>query len=110
VKLLLDENISDRIVPSILDLFPGSAHVKAHRLITSDDAVIWSFAAENDFTIVSKDSDFHQRSLVFGAPPKFIYLRVGNCSTSRIIGLLRSEVSLIAEFIADANASLLILE
>ena len=34
--------------------------------------------------IVSKDSDFNARSSVFGAPPKVIWLALGNCSTNQI--------------------------
>jgi predicted nuclease of predicted toxin-antitoxin system len=74
VKLLLDENLSDRIVPKIVDLYPGSTHVKTLALIQSEDALIWEYAKANDFVIVSKDSDFHQRSLLYSHPPKFIYL------------------------------------
>jgi predicted nuclease of predicted toxin-antitoxin system len=109
VKLLLDENLSDRIVPQVLDRYPHSAHVKAHNLVRTDDAVIWTFARQHNFVIVSKDSDFHQRSLVYGAPPKFIFLRVGNCPTSRIVQILPSDFVLISTFHADPNAAILIL-
>lgn len=109
VKLLLDENLSDRIVPQILDLYPDSSHVKSHGLIHTDDLVIWSFAREHGYTIVSKDSDFHQRSLVFGHPPKFVYLRVGNGPTSRITQLLRSNFVLLAAFDSDPGTSILVL-
>ena len=85
MKLLLDENLSDRITPRIADLYPDSEHVKPLGLTNTDDAIIWEYAKANNFVIVSKDSDFHQRSLLYGHPPKFIYLRVGNCSTSRIV-------------------------
>jgi predicted nuclease of predicted toxin-antitoxin system len=76
VKLLLDENLSDRVVLQILDLYPGSIHVKSHGLIHSGDIQIWSFAQQHGYTIVSKDADFHQRSLLFGHPPKLVFLRV----------------------------------
>ena len=109
MKLLFDENLSDKIVSQILDLYPDSSHVKAHDLIRTDDTVIWSFARQHGFTIVSKDSDFHQRSLVHGSPPKFIFLRVGNCPTSRITWLLRSEFAVISTFDADPDAAILIL-
>ncbi len=109
MKLLLDENLSDRIIAQILDLYPDSAHVKAHGLIRTDDVVIWSFAEQHGFAIVSKDADFHQRSMVYGAPPKFIFLCVGNCPTSRIVQLLRAESAVIALFDADSGAAVLIL-
>jgi predicted nuclease of predicted toxin-antitoxin system len=72
VKLLLDENLSDRIIHKIIDLYPHSEHVKTLALMNTDDAVIWEYAKANDFVIVSKDSDFHQRSLLYGHPPKFV--------------------------------------
>lgn len=109
MKRLLDENLSVTIVAQILDLFPGSSHVKTFGLLRTDDSIIWSFAEQHDFTVVSKDADFQQRSLVFGAPPKFIFLRVGNCPTSRITELLRSEFALMEAFINDRHASVLVL-
>jgi predicted nuclease of predicted toxin-antitoxin system len=105
----MDENLSDRVVVQILDLYPDSTHVKSHGLIHTDDALIWSFAQQHGYTIVSKDSDFHQRSLVFGHPPKFVFLRVGNCPTSRITELLRSNYDMLSAFDSDANASILVL-
>ena len=65
MKLLLDENLSDRVVPQILDLYPGSAHIKSHSLIHTDDVLIGSFAQQHAYTIVSKDADFHQSSGTF---------------------------------------------
>jgi predicted nuclease of predicted toxin-antitoxin system len=58
VKLLLDENLSDRIIPKIVDFYPDSAHVKTLALTNTDDAVIWEYAKVNNFVIVSKDADF----------------------------------------------------
>ena len=109
MKLLLDENLSDRIVPQILDLFPDSTHVKLHGLTQTSDTLIWSFAKQHGFVIVSKDADFHQRSLVHGHPPKLVFLRVGNCATSRITELLRSNFVLLSAFDSDAETSILIL-
>jgi predicted nuclease of predicted toxin-antitoxin system len=109
VKLLLDENLSDRMVSQILDLYPESGHVKQLGLSQTNDTLIWSFAREHGYTIVSKDADFHQRSLVFGHPPKLVYLRVGNCPTSRITQLLRSNCVLLSAFGSDPDTSILVL-
>lgn len=73
MKLLLDENLSDRIIPKITDLYPNSEHVKTLGLTNTDDAIIWEYAKLNNFVIVSKDSDFHQRSLLYGHPQHYFY-------------------------------------
>jgi predicted nuclease of predicted toxin-antitoxin system len=109
VKLLLDENLSDRIVNRISDLYPDSTHVKALALTNTDDTVIWEYAKANNFAIVSKDSDFHQRSLVYGHPPKFIYLRVGNCPTARIVQILRKNFQTLVQFGESETESILVL-
>jgi len=108
VKLLLDQNLSFRILPKIVDLYPHSAHVKDHALDRRDDEAIWRFAQEHQFVIVSKDADFYQRSLLRGAPPKFVYLRVGNCATQDIVTLLRGEHPTIEEFAASPAEAVLI--
>lgn len=109
MKLLLDENLAAGIVPKLQDIYPGSAHVRDHDLIQSDDSIIWEFALEQGFVLVSKDLDFYQRSLVFGHPPKVVLLRVGNCSTARITGLLRTGFRVLSDFGSDPNASVLVL-
>lgn len=108
MKLLLDQSLSYRILPRILDLYPQSSHVKNHALDRADDELIWRFARDNEFAIVSKDSDFYQRSLLRGVPPKFIYLQVGNCATEEIVTLLRSEVSTMNEFAQSPIEAVLI--
>ncbi len=109
MKLLLDENLSVRILGAITALFPESSHVGLLGLTRTHDSIIWDQARAGRFCIVSKDSDFHQRSLLFGAPPKVVFLKVGNCTTARVISVLQSNHHVISNFQADQNASLLIL-
>ncbi len=110
MKLLLDENLSDKIVRRITDLYPGSTHVKNLALNNTDDAIIWEYAKGNNFAIVSKDSDFYQRSLLYGHPPKFIYLRIGNSQTSKIAQILRDNFDTICQFETGELESILVLE
>jgi len=88
VKLLFDENLSPHLVDLLSTLFPESTHVRNIGLAKADDDRVWSYARDNGFAIVSKDSDFHQRSFVLGAPPKVIWIRLGNCTTEDIVNLL----------------------
>ena len=110
MKLLLDANLSDKIISRVVDLFPDSTHIKVVGLSEAEDFVIWEWAKRRGFTILSKDTDFHQRAIVFGHPPKIIWLRVGNCETSLITNLLRSRYQLIRQFIESETESLLVLE
>jgi predicted nuclease of predicted toxin-antitoxin system len=68
VKLLFDQNLSHFLVGRLDDLFPGSVHVRDVGLKEADDVEVWDYAKSNGLIIVSKDSDFHQRSFVFGHP------------------------------------------
>jgi predicted nuclease of predicted toxin-antitoxin system len=109
VKLLFDENLSPRLVELLRQDFSGSAHVRDVGLLGADDGRIWDHARDHGLIIVSKDNDFRQRSFLSGAPPKIVWLNVGNAGTLAIVALLRSEGARIQSFEADAEASLLTL-
>ena len=109
MKLLFDQNLSHLLVTRLADLFPDSQHVRQLRLERADDQSVWDHAAAHAFCIVSKDSDFHQRSLLFGPPPKLIWVRVGNGPTSQIEQLLRDRRAEIQAFGDDPTAAFLVL-
>ena len=64
---------------------------------------------QNGFTIVSKDGDFSGRSSLYGAPPKVIWLALGNCSTGEIEQRLRSHRDEIETFCAEPDTTLLVI-
>jgi predicted nuclease of predicted toxin-antitoxin system len=109
VKLLFDENLPPRLAETLANLYPGSIHVHECGLGSTDDSAIWQYAKENGFAIVSKDSDFQERSVLRGSPPKIIWLRVANCTTSEIDNLLRAAVPVIRRFINEEEESCLVL-
>lgn len=109
MKLLFDENLSPSLALRLADLFPSSTHVRDVGLQAGDDPAVWEYARQNGFLIVSKDADMHDMSLLRGNPPKVIWLRLGNCSTTQVENLLRREFQAIATFDADDTASLLAL-
>ena len=109
MKFLFDQNVSPRLATDLSDVFPGSVHVRDVGLSRATDATIWGYAREHGLTIVSKDSDFHQVSFLRGPPPKVIWIRRGNCTTSDIEALLRSSRTEILAFGADSEAAFLAL-
>lgn len=89
MKLLFDQNLSFRLPQALADIYQGALHVRHLALTGADDNEIWLYAAANDCAIVSKDSDFYQRSLLHGHPPKVVWIRRGNCSTKIVEQILR---------------------
>jgi predicted nuclease of predicted toxin-antitoxin system len=109
MKLLFDENLSPKLPNRLSDLFPNSLHVRDVGMKETTDPIVWDYAKDNDLMIVSKDADMHDLSLVFGNPPKVIWLRLGNCSTSQVESSLRQNFDVIKLFYEDENLSLLAL-
>jgi predicted nuclease of predicted toxin-antitoxin system len=109
VKLLLDENLPPRLADVLQSEFSGSMHVHSCGLGSADDQAIWEYAGREGFTIVSKDSDFQERSVLCGSPPKVIWLRIPNSSTTEIAAWIRGAFPVIREFIADPDGTLLVL-
>ena len=107
MKLLVDQNLSPRLVDELAARSPGSAHVREFAMQRADDPTIWSFALEGGYAVVSKDWDFRHLSLLRGHPPKVVWVRLGNCSTDQILELLRRRAKDLERFFADAEASIL---
>lgn len=109
MKLLLDENLSPRLIEALSDFFPGSEHVHSCGLGGKEDNAIWNHAKANGFAIVPKDSDFAEGSVLDSNPPKIIWVRMGNCPTAEIEVLLRSANELIRNFIENNKETCLLL-
>lgn len=108
MKLLFDENVSPKLVDLLGDEYPESTHVRDVGLCGSPDADIWDHARVHGFVIVSKDDDFRQRSFLEGAPPKIVWLQVGNAGTRAIAERLRRESRRLATFESEDESALLI--
>ena len=110
MRFLFDQNLSYRLVTDLKDLYPNSSHIRDIGMEEADDSDIWDYATQNDYVIVSKDSDFHQKSFLYGHPPKVIWLRLGNCSTNTIVSLLRTQYDAILRFEQSETTSFFVLE
>ena len=108
MKLLFDANLSPTLVAHLRTHYPGSLHVRDIGLGAGSDTEIWEFAKAKAFTIVSKDTDFRERSFVEGFPPKVAWLDLGNAGTMEITTRLRDAQAALADFVADPAESLLV--
>jgi len=109
VKLLFDENLSPRLVEALKDVHPNSVHVHDCGLGSAGDDAVWQYAKDHGFTIVSKDSDVQERSVLRGFPPKVMWLRATNCTTEDVAKLLRSGQPVVSRFINEDKESCLLL-
>lgn len=103
MKLLFDQNISRKLVDELTSFFPDSTHVYLIGLHESSDDEIWHYAKNNQYVIVTQDSDFNERSTLYGYPPKIIWLRTGNTTTEHILALLKNHHNDIILFEKDVT-------
>ena len=103
MKLLLDENLSRRIVPFLQAGFPGSSQVALLGLEGANDLEIWEYAKANSFVIVSRDSDFQERSLVTGHPPQVVWLKIPNRSKTAVLNILLEHRAEIEQALLQEN-------
>ena len=99
MKLLVDQNISFRLVKELKNEFPGIEHVSNVGLLNTRDSDIWAYAKSEAYTILTFDFDFYELLLLKGFPPKVVLLRFGNTSTVELISFVRSNFKKIQEFV-----------
>ncbi len=107
MKLLLDQNISYRLVKKLDLLFQGTQQVKNVGLENKSDRLIREFAKREPFAIVTFDSDFYDFSLTQGHPPKLIWIKSGNTTTVNLEKILSEKVPQIKRFEDDDEVSCL---
>ena len=109
MKLLFDQNLSPTLVARLADVFPQSRHVRDAGLERAPDDEVWHYALEQGLAIVTRDSDFQERSQFAAAGPGIVWIRRGNCSTDEIEGLLRAHANRIATMRQDGTPRFVIL-
>ena len=107
MKLLLDQNLSRRLLADMGAVFPESTQAALCGLATASDAALWDFAYQHGFAIVTKDSDFLELALLRGFPPKVILLNLGNVSNQRIREVLLAQAEAMREFLQAASQGVL---
>ncbi|ALW85542.1 hypothetical protein AUC43_10840 [Hymenobacter sedentarius] len=103
MKLLIDQNLSYRLVKQLQELFPGSEQVRRLGLTDRRDSAIWEYAQQHGFVILTQDEDFLDLSLLRGSPPKVILLRTGNLPSAQVADLLRTHQMMIYTTLAPES-------
>lgn len=102
MKLLLDENLSYRIVKELAQLVDQCMHVDDIGSKTRlQDIEIWQYAKSNDFTILTRDSDFEKLHSQFGFPPKVILILAHNPTNDDVVRYFKNNLDRIQQFNSD---------
>lgn len=109
MRLLLDENLAEALVPALADLFPRSLHVRSMGHTGAPDLEVWEIARAEGCALLTRDEDFIRLSIMRGAPPQVIWITLGNCSNATLIALVRTRHAAIEAFLAQGEATFLAL-
>jgi predicted nuclease of predicted toxin-antitoxin system len=107
MKLLIDQNISKRIIESISDTFSDSIHVNSIASTTSTDNELWDYALKNEFILVTTDSDFFNHCIISDQSPKIILVQGEVITSNKMEWALRINQEAIEQFIDEDPANCL---
>jgi predicted nuclease of predicted toxin-antitoxin system len=110
VKLLLDENLSRRLVPALQARFPGSSQVALLSLERATDAQLCEHAAQHDFVICTKDDDFQRLVAARGYRPRLIHLALGNVGNHAVLAALLSAADRLHDAFDDPATGVVVIE
>jgi len=108
-EVAFHQNLPPRLESDLFDIYPDSQHVQSVGLARASDSQLWSYARNNHFVVVTKDADFSDRSAIEGHPPKIVWIRIGNSTTSEIESALRKNHKEIIRFEQNDNLGVLAL-
>ena len=108
-RLLLDENLSERLLPLLIETFPESTHVRPVGLGGASDTEIWQWARLHGAILVTKDEDFLRLSVARGIPPKVVCLAIGNANNATTAMVLLQQAKAIEQFCLNPEAGFLLL-
>jgi predicted nuclease of predicted toxin-antitoxin system len=109
VRLLLDQNLSPKLIRKLADLLPGLESVYDHQLTGASDPVIFEWARKMEFTaVLSNDRDFVHLVERLRPPPKIIRLERCDFPSKTIEQLIRRESIRIHNFLNSKRSVLLL--
>ena len=82
--LLIDENLP----ASLASLLPVPCSHATDIAQQPTDSQLWLYARQRDWTILTRDTDFFDRLMIEGPPPKIIWVRLGNIRKAELENLL----------------------
>jgi predicted nuclease of predicted toxin-antitoxin system len=109
VKLVLDENLSPKLVRLLEPVFPDVEHIFSLGWISWDDKAIWDGCRLMNAALITKDNDFIDLATLYGRPPFVVKLAIGNQPTRSAAAILVRDRDLLEAAFQRQEQSTLIL-
>lgn len=110
MKLLLDENLSRRLVPALQARFPGTSQVALLGLERCTDEQLCDYALQHDFVICSKDDDFQHLVASRDYRPRLVHLVLGNASNDAVLSALLAAADRLHAAFGDPATGVVVIE
>ncbi len=78
MRFLIDANLPPALAGGLTARGHEATHLVDHGLLDAPDTVIWSFALQGEWAILSKDEDFARRRASTAVGPAVIWIRLPN--------------------------------
>lgn len=99
IHLLIDENLPS----SLAQLLPVRTTHATDLFTQATDAQLWEIARENNWILLTRDTDFFDRIMLEGPPPKVIWVRLGNIRKAALQEILVKLWPAIYDLLADSE-------
>ena len=109
MKFIVDHNLPPRLARLLDQRFPGTSHTLDLAFDRLPDIKLWEYAKMNGFHLITKDGDHFQLALLRGAPPKVVWVRIGNAPTSAVLALIERHLDTIEKFLLEEGPTVLAL-
>ena len=85
MTFLIDVNLPPRLCPWLAQRNHQATHLCDVDALRAPDRAVWALASDRSAVIISKDTDFHDLSLLRGQPPQVLLISLGNCSNEDLL-------------------------
>jgi predicted nuclease of predicted toxin-antitoxin system len=109
IRFLIDENISESILPNLHADYAGSMHVRVVLQSGATDREIFEHAKSHGLVILTRDEDFDGLALLRDDGPKIVRIAEHNPTSSVITSILNDSRNLIRSFVKHPQEVVLIL-
>ncbi len=107
--------VDTQLPPSLIKIFQKHKIDAIHTTYFPDghllnDVQIIKIAFEQNRIIITKDSDFFEYFLLRGAPPKILFLEIGNIKNAELFRLIDEKIPSVRDFYLHQKAEFILLD